>query len=582
MLSRLCAAGILCLISVSAQSALIALPGENTWPTMSSDIIFPSGDNLQREPLREVVALMEAGRKDEARRRLAAVLDAHPEDPEALMVAGNILMSDGKLKEAQVAFEASLKFGAGPATLSRLGVVRLLMGDLSRGGQILTEALRHNPDDKLALRYMAWLADQQGNVDAQQVFLERLVSHQPATSVTEAVSALAGVYDQQQDYGRLYQLLNARRPAILEGNSARYDALAYFLGLSEVMTAQTGSLTATRARVEKSDTEEFHQLLSSAIYYRSGQGSKARDLIDGAAGESGANKLVLWYNGARMAASAGDSATATRWLELALSEVMSSSAQSSGRQVIRELAGLYLSTDRGIDALAVYRKHGNVFGDDPGFVFEHAEVLVATGQIQQAKAKLDELEKLTSDYRAPYLRGLLARREQKHDEARTWLRKAAEANPGMTEVWVQLAGVSVDEGDYSGALGTIAEGLSANPQNHELAFEYASLLEISGKKKQARQAYQAVLKLAPNHLGALDNLAQLLLDSGEETDKALDLSRRALALAPEDAVLKVGLARAYHAAGQSASARGLLEEALESGQLSDSMAAKAQGLLKNI
>lgn len=194
MLRRLLLAGILSVSLVPVHAALINLPEEDEWAQVSPDLALSSGVEIQRTELKRVVSLMEAGRKEEARRRLAAVLDAHPEDPEALMVAGSILMSDGKFREAQVAFEASLKFGAGPAALSRLGVVRLLMGDLSRGGQILSEALRHSPDDKLALRYMAWLAERQGNIDAQQVFLERLVSHQPATTVTEAVSALAGLY----------------------------------------------------------------------------------------------------------------------------------------------------------------------------------------------------------------------------------------------------------------------------------------------------------------------------------------------------------------------------------------------------
>jgi FimV-like protein len=582
MLSRFFAIGMFCLIMVPVNAALIALPEEDRWQVVAPELVFPLSTEIQGAQLKKVVSLLETGRKTEARRRLAVVLDADPEDSEALLVAGTILMSDGKLKEAQIALEASLKFGAGPVALSRLGVVRLLMGDMSRGGEILNEALRYNRDDELALRYMAWLAERQGNIGTQQVFLERLVSLQPATAVTEAVSALASVYDQQGAYGWLYELVDPRRSAILKGEGSQNDALAYLLGLSEVMTGQTGSLPATRARVEKSYIDEFDPLLTAAIFYRSGKQSDARNLIEKTVSKEGARKGVLWYNAARLAASAGDFATATEWLESALKDVMSSSEERGGRQIIRELAGLYLSSDRSIDALAVYQKYDNEFGDMPGFVFEHAEVLVATGQTQQAKAKLDKLESLTSDFRAPYLRGLLARREQNYDQARNMLRKAAEINPGMMEVWVQLAGVSVDEGDLSNALSAIAEGLSKNPQNHELAFEYATLLEMSGKTKQATRAYQLVLEMAPDHLGALDNLAQLLLDSGEETQKALELSRRALALAPEDAVLKFGLARAYHAAGQPASARGLLEEVLDSGQLPDSMADKARGLLKNI
>lgn len=582
MLSRFFAVCIFCLMTASAQAALMVLPEGDLWQSVPPDLALPLSADIQRASVKEVISLMRAGRDAEARRRLAAVLDAHPEDPEALMVAGTLLMSEGKLREAQVAFEVSLKSGAGPVVLSRLGVVRLLMGDIARGGEILSESLRHNPNDELALRYMAWLADRQGDTEAQQVFLERLVSRQPTTAATEAVSALASLYDQQQNYGRLYQLLQPRRSAILNGKGGQHDVLAYWLGLSEVMTGQTGSLPVTRARVDESSIDELPLLLTAASYYRAGKNTDARNLINTAANKDGARATVLWYSAGHLAALAGDTATAISWLERALNDVMSSSEIMGGRQIVRDLAGLYLFADRGIDALSVYQKYTDEFGDDPGFVFEHAEVLVATGQTQQAKTKLDRLESLASDYRAPYLRGLLARREQNHNQARKMLRKAAGANPGMTEIWVQLAGVSVDEGNLSGAIGVIAEAVSKNPQNYELAFEYASLLETTGKAKQAKRAYQAVLKMAPNHLGALDNLAQLLLDSGEETEKALELSRRALAMAPQDPVLKFGLARAYHAAGQPANARGLLEEALGSEQLPDSMAERARGLLKTI
>jgi Flp pilus assembly protein TadD len=130
-----------------------------------------------------------------------------------------------------------------------------------------------------------------------------------------------------------------------------------------------------------------------------------------------------------------------------------------------------------------------------------------------------------------------------------------------------------------------------------------------GKKKEAADEYQKVLRLSPNHAMALNNLAYLYVEDNKDTSQALMFATRAFMLAPQDdfirdtlgyVLLKNGridqglsmlkkawegspknpsicyhLALAYKEHGDSAKAAEHLQKALELGDFPEARDAKA-------
>ena len=70
------------------------------------------------------------------------------------------------------------------------------------------------------------------------------------------------------------------------------------------------------------------------------------------------------------------------------------------------------------------------------------------------------------------------------------------------------------------------------PENPAVLGTLALALDTAGRKSDARQAYEAALKVEPNNGIALNNLAFLIADSGGDLEQALSLAQRAKRLLP--------------------------------------------------
>jgi Flp pilus assembly protein TadD len=85
------------------------------------------------------------------------------------------------------------------------------------------------------------------------------------------------------------------------------------------------------------------------------------------------------------------------------------------------------------------------------------------------------------------------------------------------------------------------------------AFDAASRHHGAGRAAEAEAAYRDILRRNPDHLGALGEFGRLALQLGQARTAAALLAR-AVALRPEDAILRNNLAAAYEHAGHPAEA----------------------------
>ena len=128
---------------------------------------------------------------------------------------------------------------------------------------------------------------------------------------------------------------------------------------------------------------------------------------------------------------------------------------------------------------------------------------------------------------------------------------------------VEEATELLHEERYKEALEELRNVLRADPQNHYAFYFLGQALYEIGEMAPAREAYQATVRLAPQHLGARVALIHVLRKLGE-TRAAVSEGLVALEQAPTDGEVLYALGLAYLSRGDNVAARRHLEGFLRS------------------
>ncbi len=119
-------------------------------------------------------------------------------------------------------------------------------------------------------------------------------------------------------------------------------------------------------------------------------------------------------------------------------------------------------------------------------------------------------------------------------QARTHLTELARKNPESVDVQLRLADVMSRTGDQKGAIQLLRRTRQLKASDARPVLRLAVLLDATGQTEQARVTYEDVLKIDPENLLALNNLAYIQADAGVDLDQALGFAQRALRIAPND------------------------------------------------
>ncbi|MBN9165707.1 MAG: hypothetical protein BGO98_42875 [Myxococcales bacterium 68-20] len=123
---------------------------------------------------------------------------------------------------------------------------------------------------------------------------------------------------------------------------------------------------------------------------------------------------------------------------------------------------------------------------------------------------------------------------------------------------VEEATELLHEERFHEALQVLRDVIRADPGNPYAFFFLGQALYEVGELQPARDAYRAVLRLAPEHLGARVSLIHVLRKLGETRD-AVSEGLAALEQAPTDGDVLYALGLAYLARGDNVAARRHLE-----------------------
>ena len=161
---------------------------------------------------------------------------------------------------------------------------------------------------------------------------------------------------------------------------------------------------------------------------------------------------------------------------------------------------------------------------------------------------------------AEYLRGQIAERRRRPEEAERHYRAALLIDPNFTEARNDLGLLQERQGRHDEALQEFRRVVEIDPEFGEAYNNIGIVLRGRGRTDEAADAFRRAIKASPEFAGAYSNLA-LLLEDRKEYGEAEALLRQALKRAPSDADVRSNLGALLHLVGRDEEAVRELERA---------------------
>lgn len=201
------------------------------------------------------------------------------------------------------------------------------------------------------------------------------------------------------------------------------------------------------------------------------------------------------------------------------------------------MAVTYDLEGRSQEAIAEYQRSINYDPSQPLPHLRLAAYFLRAGLLEKSIHQLKTVLELDPDNdRAHYLLALVYSTEKKYDlaalEYEQILKAASKDDPENLEIHIYLAQLYFSQGKYMEASRQFHHIVTIQPQNVSANFLLgSSYLEISQRAK-AKELFQKVLGLQPDHDGALNSLAYMYAEDGVNLDEALIMARQAAAMDP--------------------------------------------------
>ena len=454
-----------------------------------------------------------------------------------------------------------------PVTHNVIGTVHLARSDIASARASFEKALSLQPSFLPAARSLAVIDTQEGKLDAAMKRYERVTEADPKQD--EAWLALAALKQQigakPAEVRDLIDRALAANPASIQAKLAKIN---YLLTTGDAKGAVAAALDAHAA----------HPSNVAVLDALAGAQLKAMEL-DQAIANYGKLASLMPKSGAPFLGLAGAHVARGDWN--AASEALRRATQVEPDWLpAREAQVLLgLSAQRFDYAMNAAKSIQQAWPKLPtGYVAE-ADILAAQKRWSEAEAVLRNASQRVDNSVIPAkLYGVLEKQGKVAEAdmvAATW----SAQHPKDPTVAAAVAQSYLGRKDYRSAARWYETAIKAQPKNPLLMNNLAWCLGELNDPKALEVARQA-LELAPRNPAVLDTAGTLYVKRGD-VEKGLDLLREAVALAPQQASLRLSLGRALAAVGKKADARTELE-AIAKLQGADAVKQEALKLLSSL
>ncbi len=554
------------------------------------------------------------GRTNRALETIHPRLEADPNDGEALAIAGEALLKLGNAKEAEDLLRRAAALSPADARVrSGIALAQLERGESTQGFAAL-ESIAKESADTVADLALVSAHMKRREYDAALAAVDRLIAKQPGSA--SAYELRGQVLTTRRD------LVGARQAfeKALAIDPRLFSVTASLAALDLAERKPEQARTRIEEAV-KADPENHHaRVVLATILGRTGAPyEQVRDTLLQAIKMAPSDPtprllLVQAAIGARRhkeAVTYAQEAMAVMPNDLDVLDALGRAQMHSGdsQQAIatfRRITGVDPNSARAHVRLAdIMKSSGNRFGAiasmrralelEPDLEPARAglvELLVAEGRGKEALDMARELQRRQPQSASGYLLEGAVHRRLKAPEAavstyRTGLQKAQAKDELARALYRTLGGAGrVAEADRFAA-----DWLKEHPQDAAMQYHWAVSHVLRGDLPTAERLLRSALELRPDHPMALNNLAAVLTAQGKpgalplaqkaaellpnqpavmdtlamalaadrQTEKALELQKKAVEMSPAEPTLRLNLARIAIQAGDKLLARSELE-----------------------
>lgn len=242
-----------------------------------------------------------------------------------------------------------------------------------------------------------------------------------------------------------------------------------------------------------------------------------------------------------------------------------------------QLANLYIAGSQTAKATEQYQKLASSNPPDP-----RGEIGLQTVKLQQGNSEeavkgiqaLADKNPNRLDYRymlANFQAKAGADAWVKNEDKGKQLLKQAESNyklvlngnPKANEVWLRLGAVQKQMNENDAALASFNKVPADQKGGTEALLNKGMILEALNKKKEAGEMYKQILGLDPDNAVALNNLAFLTADSGDNLDQAMTLAERAKKKMPNNLNVSDTLGYVYYQKNLNSAALNIFQQVVQ-------------------
>ncbi|HMS83107.1 MAG TPA: tetratricopeptide repeat protein [Nitrospira sp.] len=145
--------------------------------------------------------------------------------------------------------------------------------------------------------------------------------------------------------------------------------------------------------------------------------------------------------------------------------------------------------------------------------------------------------------------GVLLYRLKQFPQAATHLGEAVHLVPKQPEPHIVLGLAHLQNDQFEKAAQAFEEGIRHHPKNADLHFNLGTAYDKLNRFEDVEHAMETALSLDPHHADALNYLGYSYADRGIKIDQALSLTKRAVALKPENGYYIDSLGWAFYKSG---------------------------------
>ncbi len=511
--------------------------------------------------------LKRLGKRDEARGVLEGVLQARPDDPEALLMQADLLAETGRPAEAKELLAHLLSLDPGHrAARIKLAHAEALLGDEEGAYQIVHDLVQGALTDfeirreaasfcrKMAASHQAGRtgrtggetsapADRQRSLEATARWWERYLEFEPEDA--KVLETLGGIYRQSlahADAARIYESLARIRPD---------PAVWHLLGSCRMAAGDpAGAASAFQTALERTTVS---RLASGGSAESPSIGGKTAPAGLGGRDPSVATRMALAEALLAQQDVAGALAAAR---DVLAREPGHSLAAPMARKILVEQAQEATAQGRHPEAADLWREAIKL-GRDADSLRQLADALERVDDAPGAAWACEQLLALNPTDRHLLQRlGELALATRRTDEARRWFTELLASDPQNLRAMVALADLAWGSGDRATAYDLYERAVALDPGHIPGVLAFARDALASDQPGEAWEYARRILAQHPQHAEAVAIAGEALgrLAKAAPPQSALAWWQSLCTLHPEDKEALRGLWRCYRALGGLAEA----------------------------